>query len=279
MAHTGERAQSFIDDLRQRPNSASARKIESSKPSPGASSQPWDVGYWAEKQRAALYDFDEEALRPYFPLERVVDGMFQIFGRVLGISRRGGAGRAGLGPAGALLRDSRHRCQQAIPRILLRRLVSAREQARRRVDGRADHRQSRQTRAASGPDLRQSDAAGRRQARAADASRSGDDLPRIRPSAASSVEPRGGAQPGRHQRRLGFCRAAVADHGELVLGARIAGPVRAALGNRRADPRGSVPENEARQDFPRRQRADAAVGLRLRRSGAASRMGRFQRPT
>ena len=25
--------------------------------------QPWDVGYWAEKQRQALYDFDEEALR------------------------------------------------------------------------------------------------------------------------------------------------------------------------------------------------------------------------
>ena len=51
----------------------------------GGALEPWDVGYWAEKQRAALYDFDEEALRPYFPLERVVAGMFQIFGRVLGI--------------------------------------------------------------------------------------------------------------------------------------------------------------------------------------------------
>jgi oligopeptidase A len=51
----------------------------------GAKLQPWDVAYWAEKQRAALYDFDEEALRPYFPLKRVVDGMFEIFGRILGI--------------------------------------------------------------------------------------------------------------------------------------------------------------------------------------------------
>ena len=43
---------------------------------------------------------------------------------------------------------------------------------------------------APGTDLRQPDAAGRRQARAADAPRSGDDLPRVRPPAASHAEPR-----------------------------------------------------------------------------------------
>jgi oligopeptidase A len=47
--------------------------------------QPWDVAYYAEKQRAALYNFDEEALRPYFPLERVVDGLFEIAHRLYGI--------------------------------------------------------------------------------------------------------------------------------------------------------------------------------------------------
>src|SRR6185436_528138 len=46
---------------------------------------PWDIGYWSEKQRAALYDFDEEQLRPYFPLDRVTSGMFQIFARIFGI--------------------------------------------------------------------------------------------------------------------------------------------------------------------------------------------------
>src|SRR5947209_6886290 len=47
--------------------------------------EPWDVAYYAEKQRAALYDFDEEALRPYLPLERVVAGMFETVQRLYGI--------------------------------------------------------------------------------------------------------------------------------------------------------------------------------------------------
>ena len=46
---------------------------------------PWDVSYLAEKQRLALYEFDEEELRPYFQLDKVVAGMFDIFSRILSI--------------------------------------------------------------------------------------------------------------------------------------------------------------------------------------------------
>ena len=66
----------------------------------GKKLEPWDIGYWAEKQRAALYDFDEEALRPYFPLDRVVSGMFEIFGRILGIRVTRSERHAGLGSGG-----------------------------------------------------------------------------------------------------------------------------------------------------------------------------------
>ena len=85
MAHTGDRAQYFIEELRQKTDRRFREENRELAQFAGRELQPWDVGYWAEKQRSALYDFDEEALRPYFPLERVVDGMFQIFGRVLGI--------------------------------------------------------------------------------------------------------------------------------------------------------------------------------------------------
>jgi oligopeptidase A len=84
MAHSGERAQSFLDDLREKTQKRFREENEELEAFAKQNVEPWDVGYWAEKQLTALYDFDEEALRPYFPLERVVNGMFEIFGRILG---------------------------------------------------------------------------------------------------------------------------------------------------------------------------------------------------
>jgi oligopeptidase A len=85
MAHTGARAQGFLDDLRHKTEKRFREENQELEAFAGMPLQPWDIGYWAEKQRAKLYDFDEEALRPYFPLEHVVNGMFNIFGRLLGI--------------------------------------------------------------------------------------------------------------------------------------------------------------------------------------------------
>src|SRR5579872_7127103 len=85
MAHTGDRAQNFIEDLRVRTEPRFREENAALESFAGQALQPWDVSYWAEKQRAALYDFDEEALRPYFSLRNVVAGMFEIFGRIFGI--------------------------------------------------------------------------------------------------------------------------------------------------------------------------------------------------
>jgi len=85
MAHTGAHAQEFLQDLRQKTEPRFQEENRELEAFARNAIEPWDIAYWAEKQRAALYDFDEEALRPYFPLERVVDGMFEIFGRVFGI--------------------------------------------------------------------------------------------------------------------------------------------------------------------------------------------------
>ena len=89
MAHAGASAQQFVEGLEKKTQPFFQREIEQLKEAGRelgyADMQPWDVAYVAEKQRKALYDFDEEELRPYFQLERVVAGMFDIFSRVLGI--------------------------------------------------------------------------------------------------------------------------------------------------------------------------------------------------
>ncbi len=99
MAHSGEHAQKFLAGLKEKTEArflqenqelaAFRHQIEGAA---APALDPWDVGYYAEKQRQALYDFDEEALRPYFPLERVVEGMFETVWRLYGIRVAGRKG-------------------------------------------------------------------------------------------------------------------------------------------------------------------------------------------
>jgi oligopeptidase A len=92
MAHTGARALEFLEDLKRKTEHRFGEEnrelLEFRRSLEGAGApalEPWDVPYYAEKQRAALYAFDEEALRPYFPLQRVVAGLFELVKRLYGI--------------------------------------------------------------------------------------------------------------------------------------------------------------------------------------------------
>ncbi len=46
---------------------------------------PWDYSYYSNKLKNEKYSFDEEALRPYFPLDSVVGGVFGLAGRLYGL--------------------------------------------------------------------------------------------------------------------------------------------------------------------------------------------------
>ncbi len=48
--------------------------------------EPWDWRYYAEKVKKARYDFDEEALRPYFKLDNVRDGAFYVANKLYGLT-------------------------------------------------------------------------------------------------------------------------------------------------------------------------------------------------
>ncbi|CAN5250770.1 M3 family metallopeptidase [soil metagenome] len=85
MAKSGEAALRFVDDLHSRIRAAFNREVIELQEfkaehlrSKSTVLEPWDTTYWSEKRRKALYDFDDEILRPYFPLEGVIGGMFTI---------------------------------------------------------------------------------------------------------------------------------------------------------------------------------------------------------
>lgn len=92
MAKSGAQALAFIEGLHGRVKAAfdrEGRELEEFKAQqtgrPVARLAPWETSYWAEKLRKARYEFDEEQLRPYFPLPGVVAGMFEIARRVFGL--------------------------------------------------------------------------------------------------------------------------------------------------------------------------------------------------
>src|SRR5207253_136834 len=45
----------------------------------------WDVAFWAERLREERYAYSEEALRPYFPLPVVLEGLFALARRLFGV--------------------------------------------------------------------------------------------------------------------------------------------------------------------------------------------------
>jgi oligopeptidase A len=92
MAKNGDAAARFVADLETRTRAAFEREKRELKEFrrrlEGAGAPDlaaWDVGYYAEKQRKALFDFDEEELRPYFPADRVLRGLFETTERLYGI--------------------------------------------------------------------------------------------------------------------------------------------------------------------------------------------------
>lgn len=45
----------------------------------------WDISFWSERLRESKYDINEEELRPYFSLPKVMDGLFSLAKKLFGI--------------------------------------------------------------------------------------------------------------------------------------------------------------------------------------------------
>lgn len=93
MAKSAASARRFVSDLEARARSAFDREraeleafVQRTAGPEALPLRPWDIAYYAEKQRRARFDFDEEALRPYFPLSAVLTGVFETAQRLYGVT-------------------------------------------------------------------------------------------------------------------------------------------------------------------------------------------------
>jgi oligopeptidase A len=93
MAGSGKSALGFVEDLHRRVKpafEAEYRQLIEYKALQTSKSvedlEPWDVAYWSERQRKEHYNFDDETLRPYLPVDGVMAGMFEIASLLFGIT-------------------------------------------------------------------------------------------------------------------------------------------------------------------------------------------------
>ncbi|MDR0581839.1 MAG: M3 family metallopeptidase [Prevotellaceae bacterium] len=91
MAKTPETVNAFLQKLWEPTQKVTERELGELQKIAAASGQtdriePWDWWYYTEKLRKARYDFDDEAVRPYFQLENVRAGAFMVANKLYGIS-------------------------------------------------------------------------------------------------------------------------------------------------------------------------------------------------
>ena len=89
MADTTEQVLSFLHDLAER-SKPFAKQDLTELQAFAAEHQvtdlnSWDIGYFSEKLRKQRYDISEEELRAYFPIDKVLSGLFAIVEQLYGI--------------------------------------------------------------------------------------------------------------------------------------------------------------------------------------------------
>lgn len=97
MAETPDQVLGFLNDLAAKAKPQGEREVEAlrqfAEQEYGVSElQLWDVAYYSEKQKQHLFNISDEELRPYFPEQTVVNGLFTVLNQVFGMSVKERAG-------------------------------------------------------------------------------------------------------------------------------------------------------------------------------------------
>ena len=90
MAQTPEKVKAFLNDLLEKAKPAADREFTElsafAKDQDGIDQlQKWDSAYYSEKLKQKLFNLDDEKLKPFFQLEKVLNGAFIIANKLFGL--------------------------------------------------------------------------------------------------------------------------------------------------------------------------------------------------
>ena len=85
MATSAAEVTGFLRELAARYRPAACREYAELEQFAGRTLDAWDVAYYAEKLREQRHALSQEGLRPYFPLAKVLAGLFEVTTRLYGI--------------------------------------------------------------------------------------------------------------------------------------------------------------------------------------------------
>ncbi len=90
MAKSSETVFNFLDKLKSAYKPAAIKDLKTltkfAKNEHGLEDlKPWDIGYYSEKLKQKLFNFTSEDFRPYYQLDKVLDGCFNHFSKLFGL--------------------------------------------------------------------------------------------------------------------------------------------------------------------------------------------------
>lgn len=93
MADTKEQVEKFLRELAEKAMSfakkdlddLTSKAIELGVITDDEFIRPWDIGYVAEKLKQDAFSLSQEDIRPYFPLPKVIEGLFTVVNRLFGV--------------------------------------------------------------------------------------------------------------------------------------------------------------------------------------------------
>lgn len=85
MAGSVQEVLNFLTDLKTRSAETASQEFSQLKTLAGRTLQAWDVGYYTERYREDKFSVSDDLLRPYFPVNTVLEGLFSMAKQLYGL--------------------------------------------------------------------------------------------------------------------------------------------------------------------------------------------------